>query len=174
MSQDVSERNRMLRDTSDCTRMLDGLAGDAPGCTRMGLNAPGCAKPHQNAPDATRFSKREQNLRDRAMLPQKPPGHTRASWDGLRRCSGQNRSPWPIQATRKGLRLVYTGDLFSLPDNLEGPGGARPSLDDLPGPRPKTSPDQPARARLDSSGRRAGASPHWPQPPSRAQGSSED
>ena len=129
MSQDVSERNRMLRDTSDCTRMLDGLAGDAPGCTRMGLNAPGCAKPHQNAPGATRFSKREQNLRDRAMLPQKPPGHTRASWDGLRRCSGQNRSPWPSQATRKGLRLVYTGGLFSVPDNLEGPGGARPSFD---------------------------------------------
>ena len=90
----------------------------------MGPNAPGCAKMH-----ATGFSKLEQNLRDRAMLPQKAPGHTRTSWDGLRRCPGQNRSPWPSQATRKGLRLVYTGDPFSLPDNLEGPGGARPSLD---------------------------------------------
>ena len=39
---------------------------------------------------------------------------------------------------------------------------------------PNTSPDEPARAHLDSCGRRAGASPHRPQPPSRAQGSSEE
>ena len=31
----------------------------------------------------------EQNLRGRAMMPQKAPRHTRTSWDGLRRWLGQ-------------------------------------------------------------------------------------
>ena len=99
---------------------------DAPECDRMRQDAPKCTRMRQHA---TGFSKLEQNLRGRVMLPQKAPGHTRTSWDGLRRCPGQNRSPRPSQATRKGFRLVYIGDPFSLPDNLEGPAGARPSLD---------------------------------------------
>ena len=84
---------------------------------------------------------------------------------------------------REKLGKSASNDLLRL--TVREPGPESPELDrndrtvlqklrTRPQVSPNTSPDEPARAHLDSCGRRAGASPHRPQPPSRAQGSSEE
>ena len=84
---------------------------------------------------------------------------------------------------REKLRKSASNDLLRLTVREPGPDKPEPDRNDRTvlqklrtGPQvsPNTSPDEPARAHLDSCGRRAGASPHRPQPPSRAQGSSEE
>ena len=84
---------------------------------------------------------------------------------------------------REKLRKSASNDLLRLTVREPGPDKHEPHRNDRTvlqklrtGPQvsPNTSPDEPARAHLDSCGRRAGASPHRPQPPSRAQGSSEE
>ena len=84
---------------------------------------------------------------------------------------------------REKLRKSASNDLLRLTVREPGPESPEPDrsyqhvgqkLRTGPQVSPNTSPDEPARAHLDSCGRRAGASPHRPQPPSRAQGSSEE
>ena len=87
-----------------------------------------------------------------------------------------------ISSTRKASKSP-SNDPFRLTVREPGPESHEPDRNDRTvlqklriGPQvsPNTTPDEPARAHLDSCGRRAGASPHRPQPPSRAQGSSEE